>query len=279
MNARAKRYLIVTGDDFGLCDDANAATLDAVRRGVVRSVEIMPLAPAFAQGASALRSAPDIDVGVHLMLTSEFPGNPWRPLLSREEVPSLYDERGYCPEDVAGVRARARVPEVLAELDAQIEAVKAAGLRPTHATQHMFALDELSPGGEEAVHVLGTLAARHQLALRVANKNAAAVLAARGIPVVTHVPTDTHDVSNEDRPRRYHQIIAEAEPGITELLLHCAYDTAALRAFTTFGPRRQQDHDLAVGSGLRNAITASGVDLVSWGDVSDLARAASRTAP
>ena len=266
------RYVIITGDDLGMCPDVNAATLAAVRNGLVRSVEIMAPTPAFAEAAAAVLNARDsaVDVGVHLTLTSEFDSYKWGPLLPREQVPSLYDAHGHFPADVETVRVHARMDEVVRELQAQIQGVLDAGLRPSHLTQHMFCLDELSAGGSEAFEVLSQLVSPFPLAVRVTNEHAAAGLRSRGVAVVTQVPKDTHDTPIDARLEYYGRIIRGAKPGITELLVHCAFDTEAMRAFTTFGPRRQRDYDLMIGDELRAVFAETGVRLISWGDVREI---------
>jgi hypothetical protein len=79
------------------------------------------------------------DIGVHLTLTSEWPGVRWAPVSTLSRASGLIDDDGYFPRDVATLR-RQVVPEAAeAEMRAQIERAIAAGLRPTHVDAHMAA--------------------------------------------------------------------------------------------------------------------------------------------
>lgn len=265
--------LLVTADDFGLCDDVNLATIAAFDAGLVRSVEIMPTAPDFEAAVALARTRPDLDVGVHLTLTSEFEARRWGPLLDTQAVATLLDSDGCFPRDCESVAARASLEEVERELTAQVLRVIAAGLKPSHLSQHMFVLDDWSPQGQEAERLLGALHARFGLAARVTNQAAASRLALAGVPVVWRVPTDTHDVAMAERPARYAAIIASAGAGAgagrspLELIVHCGFDTEAMGRFTSFGPRRQQDFELVSGLQLRQQVAAAGLRLGSWRDL------------
>ncbi len=261
--------LLVTADDFGLCDDVNVATIAAFDAGLVRSVEIMPTAPDFEAAVALALTRPALDVGVHLTLTSEFDARRWRPLLEKQAVATLVDVDGCFYRDCDSVAARASLEEVERELTAQVLRVIAAGLKPSHLSQHMFVLDDWSPQGQEAERLLGALHARFGLAARVTNQPAAERLALAGMPVVARVPTDTHDVAMAERPARYAEIIAAAGAGRSslELIVHCGFDTEAMGTFTAFGPRRQQDFELVTGLQLRQQVAAAGLRLGSWRDI------------
>ena len=84
--------LIVRGDDIGSSHAANGACIRCYRDGIVRSVEVMVSAPWFNEAARMLNENPQLDVGVHLTLTSEWENCKWGPLT---EAPSLVDEQGH----------------------------------------------------------------------------------------------------------------------------------------------------------------------------------------
>jgi predicted glycoside hydrolase/deacetylase ChbG (UPF0249 family) len=84
--------LLVRGDDIGSSHASNVGCLESYKNGIVRSVELMPVGPWFLEAAELLNKHPDLDVGIHLALTSEWSRFKWRPLTS---CPSLVDRDGY----------------------------------------------------------------------------------------------------------------------------------------------------------------------------------------
>ena len=77
---KEKVRLIVRGDDMGVSHSVNTAIIDAWQNGIQKNVEVIVPGPWFPEAVSLLRENPDIDVGVHLALTSEWDNVKWRPL-------------------------------------------------------------------------------------------------------------------------------------------------------------------------------------------------------
>lgn len=111
----SRRRLIVTADDFGFSPQVNAGVLRACREGILRFASLMVLRPAAVAAAAAAREEPSLGVGLHLELCAE-----------RPEAAGL--------RYVFDSRARAGVE---GEIRAQIEALLALGLRPTHVDGHI----------------------------------------------------------------------------------------------------------------------------------------------
>ena len=76
------RLLILNGDDLGMCHAANAATFDAMERGLLTAASLMLPCPWAYAACAYARSHPQLDIGVHLTLTSEWQTYRWGPLLS-----------------------------------------------------------------------------------------------------------------------------------------------------------------------------------------------------
>lgn len=137
--AREKR-LIVHADDFGLCASVNRATIEALESEAISSASVMAPCEYFEAAAHYAACNREMDIGLHLTVTSEWPANRWGPVADREKVPSLIDEDGCFYADAEIVSARAQPDEVYIELKAQISRALAAGVKPTHVDTHMFAL-------------------------------------------------------------------------------------------------------------------------------------------
>lgn len=144
--------LIVQGDDMGAAHAINAATIEAYRHGIVRATNVIVPGPWFPEAVRLLRENPDLDVGVHLDLTSEWTNVKWRPLT---HAPSLVDAEGYLfpmvwpnenfPPGTSLKEATPDPGEIEKELRAQIELAKAQIPNVTYTWEHM-GFGSLSPG-------------------------------------------------------------------------------------------------------------------------------------
>lgn len=84
--------LIVRADDMGAFHSINKACIESYRNGIETSVEVMVVTPWFPEAVKMLKENPDLDVGLHLVITSEWENMKWRPLT---HCPSLTDENGF----------------------------------------------------------------------------------------------------------------------------------------------------------------------------------------
>ncbi len=138
-------YLVVRGDDMGSSHAANTAFIKSYREGILRTAEVMVPCPWFPEAAKLLNENPGIDVGIHLVLTSEWENMKWRPLSS---APSLVDSDGYFypmiwpnadfPSRTCLRSINWNMKEVEKEVRAQIEmAMKHIG-HVSHVSTHMI---------------------------------------------------------------------------------------------------------------------------------------------
>jgi predicted glycoside hydrolase/deacetylase ChbG (UPF0249 family) len=139
--------LLVRADDMGVAQAVNEACIQSYKDGIVKSVEVIVPGPWFLDAVRLLKENPELDVGVHLALTSEWERVKWRPLT---RAPSLVDADGYFrpmtrqrsdfPPNTGFVDANPNLGEVERELRAQIEmAQRHLGKRVSHVSCHMFA--------------------------------------------------------------------------------------------------------------------------------------------
>ena len=134
------RLLILHADDLGMSRSVNRATFEALEKGWITSASVLVPCPWFPDVARWAKAHPEADLGIHLALNSEWTGYRWGPLSSRDKVPSLLDPDGYLPLEETAVVARAKPAEVEAELRAQVDKARAAGVRISHLDSHMATL-------------------------------------------------------------------------------------------------------------------------------------------
>ena len=136
--------LIVKGDDMAAGHGINVATIDAYRRGVLTTTNVIVPGPWFPEAARLLKENPGLDVGVHLALTSEWDNVKWRPL---SHAPSLVDADGYffpmvnpragAPPGASIKESRWTIGDVERELRAQLDMAKRHLPQATYTWNHM----------------------------------------------------------------------------------------------------------------------------------------------
>jgi predicted glycoside hydrolase/deacetylase ChbG (UPF0249 family) len=271
---RDAKLLILHADDLGAAHSVDAASLDALDKGIISSASIMMPTPWVTEVAAWAKAHPDADIGLHLTLTSEWDTYRWGSVESKDKVPSLLGSDGTFPSDVAPVAATAKAAEVERELRAQVERALALGIRPTHVDSHM-----------------GSLFSTPQLMatyVKVARAYRLPFLAVRAPAVAMHVPLSEMDIlpdavliADENIARDqwkpwYLNAIAGLKPGLTEIIVHLGHDDAELRAVMVnhepYGSAwRQRDLDVVSSPEFRKALQDNHVVLVTWRELQKLA--------
>ncbi|MFP4060136.1 MAG: ChbG/HpnK family deacetylase [Bacteroidales bacterium] len=131
-------YLLLRLDDAGMCHSVNAAIKKFIEVGLPFSSSIMPPCGWFQEAVDMFKQYPDISIGVHLTLNSEWHTYKWGPVLGRETVPSLVDDNGYfyiSQEKL--INNNPDMKEIENECRAQIEKVIQAGLQVDYLDSHL----------------------------------------------------------------------------------------------------------------------------------------------
>jgi predicted glycoside hydrolase/deacetylase ChbG (UPF0249 family) len=134
----APTYLIVRSDDGGMSHSVNMALERLIRTGMPVSVSVMFPTPWYQETVDLLKRHPDVAVGVHLTLNSEWKNFRWGPVAGRSAVPTLVDADGFFfPTSEALHRNTPDLRQVELELRAQIERARRSGLRIDYVDYHM----------------------------------------------------------------------------------------------------------------------------------------------
>jgi predicted glycoside hydrolase/deacetylase ChbG (UPF0249 family) len=107
-------------------------------QGMVSSASVIVNSPWLDEAVEILKQHPEISVGIHLNLNSEWQHYKWGPVTPYDQVPSLVDPFG----KFYGTRKeffshRPKIREVAKELRAQIELAKKKGLTISYIDNHM----------------------------------------------------------------------------------------------------------------------------------------------
>ncbi len=146
--------LLIRTDDIGMNHTVNDALRQFIRSGVPFSATVMTPCPWFSEAAKILRDNPQVSVGIHLTLNSEWADYRWGPVLGASAVPTLVDDNGWFFHTGAELLANdADLDEVEAELRAQIRRALDAGLEVDFLDYHMLTAVS-TPGLRDVVEKL-----------------------------------------------------------------------------------------------------------------------------
>jgi predicted glycoside hydrolase/deacetylase ChbG (UPF0249 family) len=125
-------------DDVGMNHSVNAAIARVAETGIPFSVSVMFACPWYQEAVEILRKNPQIAVGVHLTLNSEWRNYRWGPVLGKAGVPTLVDSVGYfLPSTEAFLARKFDLGEVERELNAQMDRAMMSGLKIAYVDHHM----------------------------------------------------------------------------------------------------------------------------------------------
>ena len=270
------KLLIVHADDLGMSHSVNAATLKAFETGLVNSGSIMVPCPWLSEIAAYARANPQADLGLHLTLTSEWTNFRWGPVTPKDRVTSLLDKDGYFRLTESEAAQKADPKEVELEIRAQIERAKAVGIVPTHLDSHMGTLYQT----RELFDVFLRVARDYKLPVRVAKEwgPRIEVLQASITPndvFIDRVLDINPSVPPQDWAKFYSDAIRKLQPGVTEVVIHLAYDDGEMRGATFDHPDwgaawRQRDFDFFTSDAFRKLLQENQIKLITWRELGKL---------
>ncbi len=255
-------YLIVRADDMGSFHDANVACIKACNEGIARSIEVMVPCAWFPEAVRLLNENPSIDVGIHLVLTSEWEGVRWRPVT---DVPSLVDRNGYFHQWIWGgndssagaylLKANWKIGEIEKELRAQIELAVKCIPRVSHVSAHM-GFNSMDP----AVNALFEQVAR-EYKLRTEH-----------IPGIKEVRGWNDGRTLDEKIKQFICAIDSLTPGTYVFIEHPGLDHGEMHSAlfdhnNTLASDRQTVTDIFTNKMVIQALHDKGVTLISYADI------------
>jgi chitin disaccharide deacetylase len=273
---RDAKLLIVHADDLGMAHSVNAATIKALETGLVNSGSIMVPCPWLSEIAAFARANPQADLGLHLTLTSEWTSFRWGPVASRDKVSSLLGKDGYFRLLETEAAAQADPKEVEMEITTQIERARALGIQPTHLDSHMGTLYQ----SKALFEVFLRVARSQKLPVRVAKTWFAradflpSTLTADDVYIDRTLDINP-SVAPQDWAKFYTDELKKLEPGVTEVIIHLAYDDAEMRAATVDHPAwgaawRQRDFEFFTSDAFRKVLQENNIKLITWREIGKL---------
>jgi predicted glycoside hydrolase/deacetylase ChbG (UPF0249 family) len=263
----SSKLLIIHADDLGMCQSVNQATFIALEEGSVSSASAMVPCPAFAKVAERAKEHPQYDIGIHSTLISEHASCKWGPVSNTHHGPEMVDEQGYFWS--RNDRLLASPQAIGEEISAQITAAKKSGLNPTHLDSHTF-----SVARPAYIPIYVQTARRFELPFLITEHWHSYCSpddpAAANDVMVEDVFQAGRDLTPSSLEDFYLSVPAQVRPGLSQLIVHPAFDDAELRSIyegrEAYGAAwRQRDFEVMRSQRFKSALRENGIQVVNWG--------------
>ena len=277
------RLVVINADDFGLAPGVNRGILEAHAAGTLSSTSMMVNTPAFIEAAALARErAPRLGIGLHFNVLVGMPLTP---------ASSLVDQRTGQFFNLAQLTRRAMTgkvtpADVRAECDAQLVALRAQGIVPTHLDSHRHA--HALPGllAPVLASALGAgvpivrrpldrpirsepMTSAKMLVLHSSWRWAAHGLEAAERALVARSPSFRGIAlqGRRDVERRLWTMLGALPGGATEIMLHPGYDDATLAAQDPYRSEREREVRALTSALIRERLARGDVQLVSFAEL------------
>lgn len=255
--------LIVRGDDMGFSHSGNLALIKSYREGIETAIEVIVPSPWFPEAVQMLRENPKVDVGIHLVLTSEWENVKWRPLTNAK---SLTDSNGYFFPMIwpnknypgrALLQNKWNIDEIEKEWRAQIEMAKKNIPRLSHISGHMGCTDM----NEQTKVLAKKLAKEYNIDIEPAEYG------------VKYPPIDQGTKTSAEKKAAFIKMLEYLKPGNTYMFVeHPGLDDAELQAIHHIGYEnvasdRQGVTDTWTDPQVKEIIRKRGIQLIGYNDL------------
>ncbi len=278
------KIIMVHADDIGMSHAVNTASIEAFKHNMITSGSIMVPCPWFPEIADYAKQHPELDLGIHLTLTSEWKYLRWRPVAPLEKVPGLLDEQGFMWKSERQTALKATPQEIETELRAQIDRALAFGIKPTHLDTHMGTLYTrkdffevyVKLGKEYKLPIMAMRPTPEAMAL--AKQDGAPItpemlakVEADGLPVLDYLVTGVAGRTFAERKQAYHALLRNLKPGVTMLIVHLGLDNDELKATTGSWQQRHADFLSFTDPETKKLMDELGIKTTTWRELSKLA--------
>lgn len=265
------KLLIVHADDLGLSHSTNTAVMEAFQNGGITSGSIMVPCPWFPEIAEFARKNPNLDIGIHTTLTSEWDNYFFGGILPQSIIPDLLNSKGYFYPSVEEFAKHAKTDEVEKELRAQIDRALSFGVKPSHLDNHMGTI-LASP---EYYQILLKLGHEYRIPVLIPADMIAGIstqlldMLSKNNVLVEHLFMINQATAPEKWDEPYLKFIENMQPGLNQIIVHLAKDTDETRAIMVnhpdFGSEwRQNDLDFVLNNDFKKTLEKHQIHLVTW---------------
>ncbi len=256
--------LIIRGDDMGYSHSGNQAIIKSYKEGIETSIEVIVPSPWFPEAVKMLEQNPNVDVGIHLAITSEWDNIKWRPL---SDCPSIRDKNGYFypmvnPNKNYPGQSISENKWNIADIEKEFRAQIETGLRNIPRISHISAHMGCSGLSEEVRAMTKKLANEYNIDIDPGSDYSVAYIGYDG----------AHKTATE-KVDSFMKALSKLEPGRTYLFVeHPGFNNDELKAVSHIGYEdvagdRQGVTDLFTSDKVKTFIKQKGIELISYRDL------------
>ena len=279
------RLVIIHTDDIGMCQASIQAFKDLWAFGTISSGATMVPCPWFPAVAQMCKENPDMDMGIHATLNSEWESYRWSPLSTRDTGSGLIDESGYFHQGQPAVYENATPEAVDVEVNSQIDKALAAGIDVTHVDSHLGTI--MNPkfiqsylqaaAGRLLPNMLPRLSAKGMDEMGFDPDEVQSYgpvmqqLENIGVPMLDgllFMPLRQAD----GQMKAAKELLGNLPEGITHLILHPSVDTPELRAIATDWEGRVENYNTFMSDELKKFIEHEDIKLIGYRPIRDAMR-------
>lgn len=284
-NSEAK-MLIIHADDGGFMQSVNRATQKLMENGSITSASYMMPAPWIYQAVDYYKRCDHCDMGLHVVLNSEWPDYRWGPVAETNRVRSLIDEFGTLWATRELYMEHAKTTEVGNEIKAQIEKAFKLGFKPSHLDTHMGTIyirpevlkDYVRLAREyKLIPMLPKWSPQIEAYLKSKtyfDPDALKILLLdfekQNEIMLDRILTDVGGSNLEERRENYLKMVKSLAPGLTQVIVHLSDQTDEFNTIINWRPqerRRYWDVEILQSKQFKEALASNGITLVNWRDI------------
>ena len=271
------KVVMLHADDIGMCSEANEAVIPYLLNDQIQSASAMVPCPWFNDIADWYKKHPEMDIGLHLTLTSEWKNYRWGPVSNSSSVPELIDTEGYLWRRVIDVASRTPVATIEKEIRAQIERAYERGIKPGHIDTHMGTLYSKV----EYAEAFFNIAMEYGIPANVIEFTPDRVQKFRkqGYPITARLIEsgrkytlpkldDFSSVpdgkSYQNKKENFFDLIQNLEPGITEIIFHPSINTEGLKKITNSWQQRVWEAKMFSDPEVIQFLKNEGIIFTNW---------------
>ena len=271
------KVVMLHADDIGMCSEANEAVIPYLLNDQIQSASAMVPCPWFNDIADWYMKHPEMDIGLHLTLTSEWKNYRWGPVSNPSSVPELIDPEGYLWRRVIDVASRTPVAIIEKEVRAQIERAYKRGIKPGHIDTHMGTLYSKV----EYAEAFFNIAMEYGIPANVIEFTPDRVQKFRkqGYPITARLIESGRkytlpkldDFSSvpdgktyQNKKENFFDLIQNMEPGITEIIFHPSINSEGLKKITNSWQQRVWESKMFSDPEVIQFLKNEGIIFTNW---------------
>ena len=273
--SESDKLLIIHADDLGLSRSVNKATFSALKKGDINSASVMMTCKHINEVGKLAIENPELDLGLHLTVTSEWRDYKWDGVSDSALIPSMIDSKGHLYDNKKKFVLNANPSDLKKELQAQIDLAKSIGIKPTHIDSHEGALFfnqdlfkaylEIGEVNKLPVFVPKLVAAHFDKHFPKP----------KNVVIVENFYMASPDIKFSDWENYYINILNNLKPGLSEIIVHLGFDDKEMQDITVdhpnFGSKwRNLDYDIVSSEKFKEALENNNINLVTWREIQNI---------